>query len=202
VGGAYGAGPNLEPANYSANPTPGMLYDGNLTFSGSKFVQPGTTNNVADAGQSSSAVLSGNDVQVDLALTGDDAARHNKAFDLSSKLPGSALLTGDQAELNAQNSKNLQLLAKANPEQAAQLLLNSGSLGRINAASMLNAHLGASAATYSVMANPVFRTWNSKVDMYQRPGPGLAVPTATTYNGTTMGVPQTYFDAWRQTQCS
>jgi len=203
VGGAYGPGPNLEAANYTPNSTPGMLFDGNLTFAGSRFVQPGTTNNVADAGQSSSAVLSGNDIQVDLALTGEDAARHAKAFDLSSKLPGSALLTGDQAELSAQNSKNLQLLAKANPEQAAQLLLNAGQVGRVNAASMLNAHLGASAATYSVMAEPVFRTWNFRTSSYTMPGGvGLAVPTATTYDGATMGVPSPFFDAWRQTQCS
>jgi hypothetical protein len=201
VGGAYGAGPNLEPADYVANSTPGMLFDGNLTFAGSKFVQPGSTSNVADAGQSSSAVLAGDGVNVDTALTAEDGARHAKAFDLSSKLPGSALLTGDAANLHAENSKNLQLMAKANPEVAAQLLLNSGSLGRINAASMLQAHLGASAATYAVNAEPVYRTWNFQPHNLIR-GLGTAVPVATTVSGNTFGVPTTYFDAWRQTQCS
>lgn len=201
VGGAYGASPSLEPADYVANSTPGMLFDGNLTFAGSKFVAPGSTSNVADAGQSSSHVLSGEGVNVDAALTAEEGARHSKAFDLSSKLPGSALLTGQAAETHANNSKNLQLMAKANPEVAAQLLLNAGNLGRINAASMLQAHLGSSAATYSVNANPVYRTFNYQPLNLIR-GVGTAVPTATSISGNTFNVPQTYYDAWRQTQCS
>jgi len=64
---------------------------------------------------------------------------------------------------------------------------------------MLRAHLNV-ASNYPVDANPTFRTWNAPTGMYQRLG--RAIPMATDYSGSTFGVPQTYFDAWRQSQCS
>lgn len=203
VGGKYGPSKELQPANYEANPTPGTLYDGNKSFAGNRFVQSGTSQNVSNVGQSSSAVLSAvGDIQITDALAGDEVARHQKAFDLSSKLPGSSLLTGDAAEQHATNSKNLQLLAKANPEIAGQLLMNAGSVGRVNAASMLQAHLNV-AAQRPLDANPVFRTWNFPVNAYNPVG-GVprAAPMATSYAGNTFNVPQTYFDAYRQSSCS
>lgn len=204
VGGKYGPSNELQPANYEPNPEPGTLYDGNKTFSGSHFVQAGTAQNVSDVGQSSSAVLSAvGDIQITDALAGEEVARHQKAFDLSSKLPGSALLTGDAAEQHANNSKNLQLLAKANPEIAGQLLMNAGSVGRVNAASMLQAHLNV-AAQRPLDANPVFRTWNFPTTLGYNPIGGVprATPVATSYVGNTFNVPQTYFDAYRQSSCS
>ena len=132
-----------------------------------------------------------------LALSDDQAAVAASAWNPANALPVSAMLSGAAIQEAQQNNKAMILAAQANPDQAASILLQAGSL-QVPTMSSIQGANRALGNFRSIMSTPVLRTINLNTTALLRPATAMA---AVGMNQPQFNMSVGYFEAARAATC-
>ena len=131
-----------------------------------------------------------------LALNDEDAQLASNVWNVATSMPSQAHNSGAAAAQVNKNNKSLILAAEANPQEAANILLNASAIVQPNIASMQAANRS---VTRPLEAKPPIGQLNIPLNAL------LRVPRATAAVGiqnVPFNMPTMYFEAARASQCS
>ena len=133
-----------------------------------------------------------------LALPDDQAQLAESVWNVTNSMPQGSLLSGNAANQMRSNNKALILAATANPDHAADLLMNASSLVQPTMASVQMANRNVGTVMRSVDATPVLRNLNIQMTALNRPALPMA---ATGITNVPFNMPVMYFESARASKC-